>query len=111
MSRGGRRFQAQLAGEANDLERADVGGAVAGQLESEAKRIVTAVRAQWPVATGRSLRAWRVDTDSDGAAVVNDVEYSSLVRDGLADRLIRNHLDQAGTEDRINAVVRREIDP
>lgn len=70
----------------SDLNRlsGDLPADVETALTDAAARVADRVAADWPVLTGRSQRGWR----NDGSAVVNPVDYTGDVHDGLADEVL-----------------------
>lgn len=67
-------------------------GIVRDGMAGLASEVLAAVVADWPVDSGESLAGW----EATGGIVRNEVEYTSEVHDGLADRLIREAEEAAG---------------
>lgn len=61
---------------------------LADELLKGAQSLIGPLKDQWPVATGESRAGFQAIRRDQGAQIVNPVDYTSEVHDGLADELI-----------------------
>lgn len=74
-----------------------------GALQEQATDVITYIRANWPVDSGRSRAGWTSKKIVDGVQIENDVPYTAYVHNGLAMDLIQKGVAKTtkDVEDRV----------